>query len=104
MTALYQRIWLTNMLYGILIGDSSSEGELCWEYKDDPEFIYDGASMDPSQPCDNVRGVSYTPPGWRRVYLSALLWIPLILQDQQRNSSLTEHYNSLTMTFELEIV
>ena len=68
MTALYQRIWLTNMMYGILIGDSSSEGELCWEYEDDPEFIYDGASMDPSQPCDNVRGVSYTPPGWRRVY------------------------------------
>ena len=49
-------------------GDSSSEGELCWVYEDDPEYTYDGASMDPSQPCDNVRGVSYTLPGWRRVY------------------------------------
>ena len=38
-------------------GDSSSEGELYWVYEDDPEYTYDGASMDPSQPCDNVRGV-----------------------------------------------
>lgn len=32
--------------------------------------IYDleEASKYPSQPCSNIRGVSYTPPGWRRVY------------------------------------
>ena len=25
-------------------------------------------NMDPSQPCFNIRGVSYTPPGWKRKY------------------------------------
>lgn len=37
-----------------------SSEEFGWEYEDDPD--YDGP-MDRSQPCDNVRGVSYSPNG-----------------------------------------
>lgn len=45
-------------------GDSD-ESSGSWYYD-----IYDmeEASKYPSQACFNIRGVSYTPPGWKRVY------------------------------------
>ena len=45
-------------------GDSDASSD-SWYYD-----IYDleEASKYPSQACFNVRGVSYTPPSWKRVY------------------------------------
>ena len=42
-----------------------------WEYEEDPDC--DGP-MDPSQPCDNIHGVSYTPNGLRRMYYTKKYW------------------------------
>ena len=38
-----------------------------WDYTPDKSVELD-YNMDPSQPCFNIRGVSYTPPGWKRKY------------------------------------
>ena len=46
--------------------DSSSEGSYTDEYQCDPD--YDGEAYH-SQPCFNKRGVSYTPPGFKRVHV-----------------------------------
>ena len=37
-----------------------------WDYVDDPSF--EEMPFTASQPCFNIRGVSYTPPGWMRKY------------------------------------
>lgn len=55
-------------------GESSSEtysGDFdytLWDYTPDKSVQIDYSNMDPSQPCFNIRGVSYTPPGWKRRY------------------------------------
>lgn len=42
-----------------------TKAEWSFEYSQDPE--YDGPSY-PSLPMQHKRGISYTPPGWMRVY------------------------------------
>ena len=39
-----------------------------WEYIQDPAYTVEEVPFSASQPCGNVRGVSYTPPGWIRKY------------------------------------
>lgn len=45
--------------------NESSEGEWYYEYESDPS--YDGPPYH-SLPMYSLRGTSYTPPGWMRVY------------------------------------
>ena len=44
----YERVWIDD-----------------WDYDLDPNYK---GELHPSLPCKNKRGVSYTPPGWRRKY------------------------------------
>ena len=44
---------------------ASEEESSLFEYVPDP--LYEGEPYQ-SQPCENRRGVSYTPPGWKRKY------------------------------------
>ena len=51
--------------------DSVSESEYSEEegYEPDPSISKDSPrhyTKQQSQPCSNIRGVSYTPPGWQR--------------------------------------
>ena len=43
---------------------SSNDDDLSFEYSQDPD--YDGPAY-PSLPMHSKRGISYTPPGWKRI-------------------------------------
>ena len=44
---------------------SSNDSDLSFEYSQDSD--YDGPAY-PSLPMHSKRGISYTPPGWKRTY------------------------------------